>query len=81
MTVKQQREGMGRENQSLRVKLTVVMILLVFITVVGLGGIEAYRISSDFKNLVSAQLKTRPSQTQKVCGLFEKLWKLSVLLG
>jgi len=36
-------------NQSLRVKITVVMVVLVFITALGLGGIEAYRISGDFE--------------------------------
>jgi len=46
-------------NQSLRVKITVVMIVLVFLTVLGLGGIEAYRISGDFENLVGQQLKTQ----------------------
>jgi len=57
-------------NQSLRVKITVVMIVLVFLTVLGLGGIEAYRISGDFENLVGQQLKRKRNQILEPFGIF-----------
>lgn len=59
-------------NQSLRVKITVVMIVLVFLTVLGLGGIEAYRISGDFENLVGQQLKTQTESDSRAIWDFLK---------
>jgi len=59
-------------NQSLRVKITVVMIVLVFITALGLGGIEAYRISGDFENLVGQQLKTQTESDSRAIWDFLK---------
>jgi len=57
-------------NQSLRVKITVVMVVLVFITALGLGGIEAYRISGDFENLVGQQLKTQTESDSRAIWIF-----------
>jgi len=59
-------------NQSLRVKITVVMVVLVFITALGLGGIEAYRISGDFENLVGQQLKTQTESDSRAIWDFLK---------
>jgi len=60
------------KNQSIRVKITVVMVVLVFITVLGLGGIEAYRISGDFENLVGQQLKTQTESDSRAIWDFLK---------
>jgi len=60
------------KNQSLRVKMTVVMIVLVFLTVLGLGGIDAYRISGDFENLVGQQLKTQTESDSRAIWDFLK---------
>jgi len=60
------------KNQSLRVKITVVMIVLVFLTVLGLGGIDAYRISGDFENLVGQQLKTQTESDSRAIWDFLK---------
>jgi len=48
------------------------MVVLVFITVLGLGGIEAYRISGDFENLVGQQLKTQTESDSRAIWDFLK---------
>jgi len=68
-------------NQSLRVKITVVMVVLVFITHWGLGGIEAYRISGDLKLGWSTAKNTTESDSRAIWDFLKNYGNLASYLA